>query len=98
MKSLFLLLTAFLFVSCAGPAGGGSLARGKLSNRGGPRGFRTVVIDTGHGGQHYDARSGTPGDVRKKLVLDTARRLCAELAGVFRVVMLRDSDTFVDLD
>ena len=68
------------------------------TNRPGVRGFRTVVIDAGHGGQDSGARSGITGDMEKTLTLDTARRLQAALGGQFRVVMMRDNDTFIDLD
>jgi N-acetylmuramoyl-L-alanine amidase len=36
--------------------------------------------------------------VEKTLTLDLAKRLRSELSGSFRVVMVRDSDVFVDLD
>src|SRR5215468_4127365 len=57
----------------------------------------TVVIDAGHGG--YD-RGGIPGQrvSEKDMTLDVARRLKSVLAASgYRVVMTRDSDTFVPL-
>ncbi len=66
-------------------------------NRPGPRGFRTVIVDAGHGGKDSGAVSRRNGLTEKTLTLDMARRVRGELGG-FRVVMTRDSDTFVDLD
>lgn len=57
----------------------------------------TVVIDAGHGG--YD-RGGIPGQrvSEKDMTLDVAQRLKNVLAASgYRVVMTRDSDTFVPL-
>jgi len=56
-----------------------------------------VIIDAGHGGK--DSGGTGNGLVEKDLTLDTARRLQAKLndAGI-RNVMLRTSDTFIDLD
>lgn len=57
----------------------------------------TVVIDAGHGG--YD-RGGIPGQrvSEKDMTLDVAQRLRSVLtASGYRVVMTRDSDTFVPL-
>jgi len=56
-----------------------------------------VIIDAGHGGK--DSGGSGHGLVEKELTLDTARRLQNRLtkAGV-RNVMLRNSDTFIDLD
>lgn len=79
-------------------AGGGvSLARDEWGHRPGPRGFRTVIIDAGHGGKDSGAISRS-GLREKDLALDTARRLRAELSRDFKVVMMRDDDRFVDLD
>jgi N-acetylmuramoyl-L-alanine amidase len=92
----FLLLPLLLLGACTGPSS--STGRSELGNRPGPRGFRTVVIDAGHGGSDSGAVSGTTGDQEKTLTLDTARRVQAELGGAFRVVQMRTDDTFVDLD
>lgn len=97
MKYLLLLPLLFL-VSCAAPASSTSTGRSDLGNRPGPRGFRTVVIDAGHGGKDSGARSGITGDLEKTLTLDTAQRVQAELGGAFQTVMMRNDDTFVDLD
>ena len=56
-----------------------------------------VIIDAGHGGKDNGGTGN--GLVEKTLTLDTARRLQSKLskAGI-RNVMLRDSDTFIELD
>jgi N-acetylmuramoyl-L-alanine amidase len=96
MKYLLILPLLFL-ASCSAPSSS-STGRSDLGNRPGPRGFHTVVIDAGHGGKDSGARSGITGDMEKTLTLDTARRVQAELGGSFRTVMMRDDDTFVELD
>ena len=102
MKKSHLLLVAFagLFASCATPPGNvpSSSGRDALGHRPGPKGFRTVVIDAGHGGEDSGARSPSTGDFEKNLTLDVARRVQRHLAGQFRTVMMRDGDAFVDLD
>ncbi|WP_081887741.1 N-acetylmuramoyl-L-alanine amidase [Verrucomicrobium sp. BvORR034] len=65
-------------------------------NKPGPKGFSTVVLDAGHGGKDSGARAR--GQMEKSLTLDIAQRVKKELAGDFRVVMIRDGDQFVDLD
>ena len=65
--------------------------------RPGPRGFRTVVVDAGHGGKDSGAVSRHNGLVEKTIALDVAKRLRDDLSGSFRVYMNRDSDYFVDL-
>lgn len=65
--------------------------------RPGPRGFRTVVVDAGHGGKDTGAVSRRNGLVEKTMALDVAKRLRDDLSGSFRVYMNRDSDYFVDL-
>lgn len=95
----FLPLIFFLFlVSCAGPAGPGSVGRSELGNRPGPQGFRRVVIDAGHGGRDSGAVSGITGNREKDLTLDMARRVQRELGGGFAVSFIRDGDEFIDLD
>jgi N-acetylmuramoyl-L-alanine amidase len=92
----FLLLLPLLFLAaCSTPS---STGRSELGNRPGPRGFRTVVIDAGHGGHDPGAVSRITREKEKHLALDTARRLEAALSGDFRVVQLRRGDGFVDLD
>lgn len=90
--------------SCESPnefsssAAGSSRGLDEWGNRPGPRGFRTVIVDAGHGGKDSGAVSRRTGLMEKTLTLDTARRLRSELGGSFRVVMTRDSDSFVELD
>ena len=88
------MMAAFL-VSCAGPGGA---TRDEWGHRPGPRGFRTVVLDAGHGGRDSGARSAATGQLEKHLALDLVQRLREELAGGFRVVLMRNHDHFVDLD
>lgn len=103
MQRIHLLLcgltTALALSSCSAPmVGGGGSTHDAMGHRPGPQGFRTVVIDAGHGGKDSGAVSPITGMKEKDLTLDTARRLRAELGGQFRVVMMRDSDEFIDLD
>ena len=90
-------LTA-LFVSCATPPPGSSSGRDVYGHRPGPKGFKTVIIDAGHGGKDSGAVSRTTGQQEKNLALDTAKRLATDLRRDFRVVMMRSDDSFVDLD
>lgn len=89
------LLCLFFLPSCSAPS---SSSRSELGNRPGPRGFRTVIIDAGHGGHDPGAVSRITRDQEKALTLDTARRVQAELGGSFRVVQTRNRDTFTSLD
>ena len=84
-----------LLASCAAPSSGG---RDYWGHRPGPNGFRTVVLDAGHGGRDSGARSRFTGQLEKDAALDMTRRIRRELGGDFRVVMLRDDDRFIDLD
>lgn len=93
------LLLALFFASCQStPPGSSSTGKDALGHRPGPRGFTTVVIDAGHGGKDSGENARRTGLVEKTVALDTARRLRSELASSFKVVMMRDSDEFVDLD
>ncbi len=94
-------MLALLLASCETPSGFmGPASRGAdaLGHRPGPVGFSTVIVDAGHGGKDSGENARRTGLVEKTLALDMARRLKSELSGSFRVVMTRDSDTFVDLD
>ena len=90
-------LTA-LFVSCATTPPGSSSGRDEYGHRPGPKNFKTVIIDAGHGGKDSGAVSRTTGQQEKDLALDTAKRIANDLRRDFRVVMMRSDDTFVDLD
>ena len=88
----YLFLCSILLASCAAPGG-----RDYWGHRPGPKGFKTVIIDAGHGGTDPGAISRHTGQSEKDLTLDMARRLRAELGG-FRTILIRSDDTFVDLD
>ncbi len=92
-----LILTAF-FASCGVPSTPSSSGRDVWGHRPGPKGFKTVIIDAGHGGKDCGAISPHTGQKEKDLMLDVAKRLRAELNGDFRTILMRDDDTFVDLD
>jgi N-acetylmuramoyl-L-alanine amidase len=105
----FRLLAAFVFgffaISCSSPnsaapasGGGGRGTRDALGHRAGPRGFRTVVLDAGHGGRDSGARSSITGDLEKSLTLDMVERLQRELGSQFNVIQMRRDDSFIDLD
>lgn len=94
---------ALAVVSCApsgpsGRAGASSSGRDYWGHRPGPRGFRTVILDAGHGGRDNGATSATTGQHEKDLTLDTVKRIRAELGGSFRTVLMRSDDEFIDLD
>ncbi|GEP42935.1 N-acetylmuramoyl-L-alanine amidase [Brevifollis gellanilyticus] len=82
--------------SCQAPSLPG-MGRGgsTYGDRAGPQGFRTVVIDAGHGGKDSGARAR--GLTEKTYALDIAKRVRAELSG-YRVIMVRSDDRFIELD
>lgn len=94
MRSLFCILPALLFFAACSTGGG---IRDATGHRPGPKGFRTVVIDAGHGGHDDGAVSRTTRNREKDLALDLARRLRGELPG-WNTVLLRSRDEFIDLD
>ena len=99
LKSVFCLVTGALLASCAGPgAAPSSVGRDVYGHRPGPKGFKTVIIDAGHGGKDPGAVSRHTGQREKDLALDTAKRIANELRGSFNVILMRDDDTFIDLD
>lgn len=67
-------------------------------HRPGPKGFRTVILDAGHGGKDTGAVSRHTGQQEKDLTLDMAQRIREELGGDFRTILLRRDDSFIDLD
>lgn len=87
------VLIALLAVSCQTPGKGGKSVYG---DRPGPKGFRTVVIDAGHGGK--DSGAVARGLMEKQLALDISKRLRAKLQPRFKATLLRDDDRFIDLD
>lgn len=97
-KSALVLALAGVLASCAAPSGRASSGRDVWGHRPGPRGFTTVILDAGHGGKDSGATSRTTGQREKDLTLDLVKRLQAELRGSFRTLLMRDDDTFVELD
>lgn len=99
LKSTLCLLTGAFLASCAGPgAAPSSAGRDVYGHRPGPKGFKTVIIDAGHGGKDPGAVSRHTGQREKDLALDTAKRIANELRGDFNVILMRGDDTFIDLD
>jgi len=89
---------AIVLASCAGPSGQSNIGRDVYGHRPGPKGFKTVIIDAGHGGKDSGAVSSTTGQREKDLALDTAKRIAKNLSRDFKIIMMRGDDTFVDLD
>lgn len=99
LRSLPLCIaSAALVASCAAPRSASSSGRDEWGHRPGPKDFRTVIIDAGHGGRDSGAVSKSTGQKEKDLTLDMARRIQAKLSGNFRTILMRSDDTFIDLD
>jgi len=96
MRILLLLCLLALIPACSPLSPSGGLDY--WGNKPGPQGFRTVIIDAGHGGKDPGAVSRYTGQREKDANLDLAKRLRSELRGSFRTVMIRSNDHFVDLD
>lgn len=88
-------LPALLLASCALPS---STGRDEWGHRPGPKGFKTVILDAGHGGKDPGAISRHTGQKEKDLTLDMAQRIRGELGGSFRTILMRHDDDFIDLD
>lgn len=98
MKALFLTLgtaATCMLISCGDMSGPGRDAWG---HRPGPQGFRTVILDAGHGGHDSGAVSRSTGQKEKDLTLDLVKRIKNELGLSYKTILLRRSDHFVDLD
>lgn len=100
MRWLALSMTAVVLSSCGGGTGGDTVSwkRDYWGHRQGPKGFRTVILDAGHGGKDPGAVSRTTGAKEKELALDTVKRIQRKLGGRAKVVLIRNGDQFVDLD
>jgi len=93
------LSLGILLSSCAAPSGGGSsTGRDYWGHRPGPKGFKTVILDAGHGGKDSGAISGITGQKEKDLTLDMVKRIQGELGSGYKTILMRTDDTFVDLD
>ena len=97
-RAVAVAAVAAALASCAGPGGGGSVRRDAWGHRPGPQGFRTVMLDAGHGGKDAGARSRFTGQMEKDAALDVVRRVERQLGGTFRVVLTRSNDRFIELD
>lgn len=98
-QSSLCLAFAALLASCAGtPDTRSSSGRDVWGHRPGPKNFTTVILDAGHGGKDSGATSPFTHQREKDLTLDMAKRLQTELRGQFKTVLMRDDDTFVELD
>lgn len=99
---LFACLSPLLFLASCGapsrPSVAGSSGPDYWGHRPGPKGFKTVIIDAGHGGKDSGAVSSHTGQKEKDLALDTAKRIAGELKRDFKVILMRSDDTFIDLD
>lgn len=105
---IFALACTSMFISgCGGvdvdsyqssfrPMPTGSYTKSIRGHQPGPKNFRTVIIDAGHGG--HDSGAKVAGVAEKTLALDVARRIKRQLDGSFKVVFIRNGDYFVDLD
>jgi N-acetylmuramoyl-L-alanine amidase len=92
-----------ILASCSGPTSHSELAMPanrseayQLGHKAGPRGFRTIILDAGHGGK--DSGAAQYGMQEKQLALDVVRRVQGKLSGQFRVQLIRSGDQFIDLD
>lgn len=103
MRSFYFLLPILALLNSCSPVGEplASSSSGGLDywgNRPGPKGFHTVIIDAGHGGEDSGAVSRFTGQKEKDANLDLAKRLQSKLRSSFRIVMMRSDDRFIDLD
>ncbi|MEQ1750709.1 MAG: N-acetylmuramoyl-L-alanine amidase [Prosthecobacter sp.] len=96
IRAFALTALSFGMVSCQVASivsGGGHSVYG---DKPGPQGFKTVIVDAGHGGK--DSGASRRGLVEKQMALDISKRLRSELSPGFQVVMMRSDDRFVELD
>ena len=95
LRAFALAALSLGLVSCQVTSVGGG-GRSVYGDKPGPQGFRTVIVDAGHGGKDSGARAR--GLVEKQMALDIAKRVRSELSPGFQVVMMRSDDHFVELD
>lgn len=98
LKTIQVFLSAALACSLASCATNSPNLRDELGHRQGPKSFKTVILDAGHGGKDSGAISRHTGTKEKDLTLDMVKRLRRELGSSFRVILLRNDDTFIELD
>jgi N-acetylmuramoyl-L-alanine amidase len=96
-RNLAFFCISILLASCGAPVRS-TQGLDQWGHRAGPKGFHTVIIDAGHGGRDNGAVSRHTGQREKDLTLDLAKRLRGELRHDFKTVLMRGSDSFVDLD
>ena len=75
-----------------------SVTRDEWGHRPGPRGFSTVLLDAGHGGEDSGAQSATTRQYEKNLTFTMVNLIRAELAKSVKCVLVRDHDFYYDLD
>lgn len=97
-KAALLCALTLVLNACGSLTTHSSSGRSPLGHRPGPIGFRTVIIDAGHGGKDSGAISRHTRQQEKDLALDTAKRIASALRSDFKVVLMRSDDTFIDLD
>lgn len=106
MPRSFVLLFVLLGLVCSSPviraespfSGKVSATRDEYGHRPGPRGFSTVLLDAGHGGEDSGAQSATTKQHEKDLTLAMVHLIRAELAKSVKCVLVRDHDHYYDLD
>jgi len=99
-RMLLAAAAGFCLVSCAAPSspGGHRAGRSEYGHRPGPQGFRTVILDAGHGGKDSGATSPWTHQYEKDAAMDTVRKIRQELGSSFQVILMRDGDYFIELD
>ncbi len=99
--SAFAVISSLGLASCGtgsqSSSSSGSYGRDYWGHRPGPKGFRTVILDAGHGGKDSGAVSAHNGVKEKDIALDMVKRIKSELPG-YRVILMRSNDEFIDLD
>ncbi len=94
LRPLFGLCLLALLASCSSSPR--ITKRSVYGDQPGPQGFSTVIVDAGHGGK--DSGAHARGLVEKQLALDVTKRLRSELWPGFKIVLMRDTDRFIELD